>query len=207
MGPPRILVGEQTTLLSAADCNFLEALQDSLPAEAANGRGCGGLLTAILDHLDRFKEHLHADGAGTEHDQYDNVWGPVMAEACTSRGKSEVTITGPGPEDRFHVPVTSPEDASRTLAFVVGIDAVCRVIKDMHSHCVLVFQKRQELEAGQSRLKQTAESTVDEHINLLRQYNKVKDVGQQLIGLNADNRGVPVGSLYADEHYGVGPHD
>ncbi|POS72571.1 hypothetical protein DHEL01_v209038 [Diaporthe helianthi] len=180
MGPPRILVGEQTTLLSAADCNFLEALQDSLPAEAANGRGCGGLLTAILDHLDRFKEHLHADGAGTEHDQYDNVWGPVMAEACTSRGKSEVTITGPGPEDRFHVPVTSPEDASRTvaqLAFVVGIDAV------------------------------TAESTVDEHINLLRQYNKVKDVGQQLIGLNADNRGVPVGSLYADEHYGVGPHD
>ncbi|KAK7706301.1 hypothetical protein SLS64_007641 [Diaporthe eres] len=54
---------------------------------------------------------------------------------------------------------------------------------------------------------QPAESTVSEHIKLLRQYNKVKDVGQQLIGLNADNRGVPVGSLYSDEHYGVGPKD
>lgn len=49
---------------------------------------------------------------------------------------------------------------------------------------------------------------MSEHIRLLRQYNKVKDVGQQLIGLNADNRGVSVGSLYTDdEHYGVGPND
>lgn len=55
--------------------------------------------------------------------------------------------------------------------------------------------------------RQPAETTVNDHIRLLRQYNKMKDVGQQLIGLIAENRGVPVGSLYADQDYGVGPDD
>jgi hypothetical protein len=39
------------------------------------------------------------------------------------------------------------------------------------------------------------------------QYNEAKDIAQQLIGLIADNRGVPVGSLYQGDRYGVGPND
>lgn len=46
-----------------------------------------------------------------------------------------------------------------------------------------------------------------DHIRLLRQYNKTKDVGQQLIGLIAESRGVPLGTLYRDGCYGVGPDD
>jgi len=49
--------------------------------------------------------------------------------------------------------------------------------------------------------------TVHDHIRLLGQYNDAKDVAQQLIGLVADNRGVPVGSLYQDDQYGVSPDD
>lgn len=45
--------------------------------------------------------------------------------------------------------------------------------------------------------------TVQEHIRLLRQYNEMKDVGQQLIGLIAENRGVAIASLYEDEEFGV----
>lgn len=56
-------------------------------------------------------------------------------------------------------------------------------------------------------LRQPAETTVNDHIRLLGQYNKTKDVGQQLIGLIAENRGVPIGSLYSDQEYGVGPDD
>lgn len=55
--------------------------------------------------------------------------------------------------------------------------------------------------------RQPAEVTVDSHIRLLRQYNKTKDVGQQLIGLIAESRGVPLGALYRDDAYGVGPDD
>lgn len=49
--------------------------------------------------------------------------------------------------------------------------------------------------------------TVQSHIRQLGQYNEAKDIAQQLIGLVADNRGVPVRSLYQDDQYGVGPND
>jgi hypothetical protein len=48
---------------------------------------------------------------------------------------------------------------------------------------------------------------VHDHIRLLGEYNETKDIAQQLIGLIADNRAVPVGSLYLDDQYGVGSDD
>lgn len=53
------------------------------------------------------------------------------------------------------------------------------------------------------RSSQPADITVDDHIRLLRQYNKTKDVGQQLIGLIAESRGVSLGIVYQDGEYGV----
>jgi hypothetical protein len=38
----------------------------------------------------------------------------------------------------------------------------------------------------------------------LQEYNDIKDIGQQLIGLIAENRGVPVRTLYETGEYGVG---
>lgn len=52
-----------------------------------------------------------------------------------------------------------------------------------------------------------AEEIVENHIRLLRQYNEVKDVGQQIIGMIADNRGVPIASLYQDEEFGLTADD
>lgn len=133
MGPPRPAVGDQvdavtqdTALLSAADYDFIKEFQDSLSAEAAKGRDCGGLLTAISRHLGQFKERIQVDSAGRAVDQLEHssasllplpdVWGPVIAEAHASHGEHKVSITGPGPDDHFQVPVTSLEDASSTVS-------------------------------------------------------------------------------------------
>lgn len=138
MGPPRTALGDQvdavsqdTALLSAADCDFVKEFQDSLSAEAANGRDCGGLLTAILRHLGHFKELVQVDSADSEGDQHENpsvalptlpdVWGPVIAEAHVSHGEHKVSITGPGPDDHFQVPASSPDDASRTVSLRIPI--------------------------------------------------------------------------------------
>lgn len=48
---------------------------------------------------------------------------------------------------------------------------------------------------------------VARHVKLLREYNEIKDVGQQLMGLVAENRGATVGSLYETGEFGVGPKD
>jgi hypothetical protein len=51
------------------------------------------------------------------------------------------------------------------------------------------------------------QTLAQDRIRLLHQYNETKDIGQQLIGLVAENRGVPVGSLYEGDEFGVGPGD
>jgi len=50
-----------------------------------------------------------------------------------------------------------------------------------------------------------AAETVKRHIKLLHDYNDIRDVGQGLIGMIADNRGVRIGELYAE--FGVGLKD
>ncbi|KAK1525712.1 uncharacterized protein CCOS01_08130 [Colletotrichum costaricense] len=52
-----------------------------------------------------------------------------------------------------------------------------------------------------------ASAVVAKHVKLLRQYNQIKDVGQQLMGMVAEKRGVTVGSLYETREFGVGPKD
>ncbi|KAI3547070.1 hypothetical protein CTAM01_14909 [Colletotrichum tamarilloi] len=52
-----------------------------------------------------------------------------------------------------------------------------------------------------------ASAVVAKHVKLLREYNQIKDVGQQLMGMVAEKRGVTVGSLYETREFGVGPKD
>lgn len=50
-----------------------------------------------------------------------------------------------------------------------------------------------------------AAETVKTHIKLLHDYNDIRDIGQGLIGMIADNRGVRIGDLY--EEFGVDVKD
>jgi hypothetical protein len=49
--------------------------------------------------------------------------------------------------------------------------------------------------------------TVHDHIRLLREYNEMKDIGQQLIGMIAENKAVAIGSLYDNGEFGVSATD
>jgi len=52
-----------------------------------------------------------------------------------------------------------------------------------------------------------AEATTQAHTRSLKDYNDLKDIGQQLIGLIADNRGVRISTLYESGDYGVTADD
>jgi hypothetical protein len=45
--------------------------------------------------------------------------------------------------------------------------------------------------------------TVKTYIRRLQEYNDIKDIGQQLIGFIAENRGVPVRTIYEQGEFGV----
>lgn len=68
-----------------------------------------------------------------------------------------------------------------------------------------IAQKRSKIEEITGELKKPAKETVKRHIKLLHDYNDIKDVGQGLVGMIADNRGVRVGGLYGE--FGVGIAD
>ncbi|KAF4627720.1 hypothetical protein G7Y89_g10430 [Cudoniella acicularis] len=60
---------------------------------------------------------------------------------------------------------------------------------------------RAKLEAVTKELTAPAAETVKTHIKLLHDYNDIKDIGQGLVGMIAENRGVRIGELY--EEFGV----
>ncbi|KAF7937467.1 uncharacterized protein EAE98_001781 [Botrytis deweyae] len=68
-----------------------------------------------------------------------------------------------------------------------------------------IAQKREQIQEITEGLEKPAKQTVKRHIKLLHDYNDIKDVGQGLLGMIADNRGVRVGELY--EEFGVGIAD
>lgn len=53
--------------------------------------------------------------------------------------------------------------------------------------------------------KKDPQATVKAHIKLLHDYNEIRDVGQGLMGIIADTKGVRVRDVYQD--FGVGEGD
>ncbi|PQE03872.1 hypothetical protein CJF30_00006592 [Rutstroemia sp. NJR-2017a BBW] len=70
-----------------------------------------------------------------------------------------------------------------------------------------LLAQRQRLADAKQELRAPADETVKRHIRLLHQYNDIKDVGQGLLGMVAENRGVRIGELYAEGEFGVGRGD
>ncbi|KAF7948291.1 uncharacterized protein EAE97_003702 [Botrytis byssoidea] len=68
-----------------------------------------------------------------------------------------------------------------------------------------IAQKQEKIQQITEGLEKPAKQTVKRHIRLLHDYNDIKDVGQGLLGMIADNRGVRVGEMY--EEFGLGIAD
>lgn len=52
-----------------------------------------------------------------------------------------------------------------------------------------------------------AAATVKAHIKRLHDYNEIRDIGQGLIGMIADQRGVRIMECYESGEFGVGSKD
>ncbi|KAE8351678.1 Swi5-domain-containing protein [Aspergillus coremiiformis] len=62
-----------------------------------------------------------------------------------------------------------------------------------------------QLAETKTKLRSSASATVQQHISLLHEYNEIKDIGQGLMGLIADARGVR--QIDVQREYGVSERD
>lgn len=62
-------------------------------------------------------------------------------------------------------------------------------------------------DANEDDRNQDAAGIVKTHIKLLHEYNEIRDVGQGMIGMIADNRGVRIAELYESGEFGVSVRD
>ncbi|KAK0619532.1 Swi5-domain-containing protein [Immersiella caudata] len=119
----------------------------------------------------------------------------------------KIVLTGPGLDDSVEV---EAEDEAE-VNYILGES----FFKTLAEHCEFFIEQEAEmlavarLESAKAKLPPnvSAQSIVQNHIQLLKEYNEIKDIGQQLIGLIAENRGVTIGTLYENGDYGVTADD
>ncbi|PKX96802.1 SWI5/SAE3 family protein [Aspergillus novofumigatus IBT 16806] len=75
-------------------------------------------------------------------------------------------------------------------------------IADLHSQTA---QLEAQIAETKAKLKHDPSTTVKRHIRLLHEYNEIKDIGQGLMGLIADARGMR--QVDVQREFGVGDRD
>ncbi|ESZ97997.1 hypothetical protein SBOR_1610 [Sclerotinia borealis F-4128] len=127
----------------------------------------------------------------------------TMKDAVSTIGSSKGKVSG----SQVSISSNTSSSSQRQDAFFAEMKAM--KISSLQARNtqlrIEITQKREKVEEITEELEKPADETVKRHIKLLHDYNDIKDVGQGLVGMIADNRGVRVGELY--EEFGVGIAD
>ncbi|KFY86702.1 hypothetical protein V500_07456 [Pseudogymnoascus sp. VKM F-4518 (FW-2643)] len=108
-------------------------------------------------------------------------------------------------EEATAAPEPLSEEAKAEEKRVKQIEAIKARNKDLAAE---VSSMEAKLEDARGKLKNPdAAATVKAHIKRLHAYNEIRDVGQGLIGLIAEQRGVRIGECYESGEFGVGARD
>ncbi|KAL2268944.1 hypothetical protein VTJ83DRAFT_3790 [Remersonia thermophila] len=167
------------------------------------------VIAKVQRRLDRYKRWLAAAVAAaasktprnlSEEEVDGQSWD---MEARTQADDGSILVTVPG-SDR-PIRITAKENDAQDLIGVIGSMAqICASFAKAETALQTLIQTVDEAEKESSHLTQDPDVTVKAYIRNLQEYNEVKDIGQQLISLVAENRRVPVRALYESNEFGVG---
>ncbi|KAK3937699.1 hypothetical protein QBC46DRAFT_293772 [Diplogelasinospora grovesii] len=215
----RISDGDLTTAVAAN--HVIAALDTQLPLIASftqwledhivAGRDFGGFASKLKSGVHWYNQFILDARKSLEWDYevtHDADVLVVMAER--KRGDPlKIAVFGPVLHKRTEI---SAADESE-LDYIMGdeylgyMSKICRGFSQAANKIASIFKMYKTIEEEESDLSQPGGVTIRTHTRLLQEYNDMKDIGQQLIGFIAENRGVPIGTLYEDKQYGVSADD
>ncbi|KAK4096921.1 PH domain-like protein [Parathielavia hyrcaniae] len=192
-------LGHQLSLVSS----FEKWLAQRKETEAEHN----SIIDKVQGRLDSYKRWLLAAQQTPQSMSEDtHLW---AMDACVRRGSdggSLVVVTGPSEGEPTEIRPKDEKELEHLISddFLGYMVKICRAFVKAQDTMQSLLQTTNEVEQERSQLSQPPETTVNTYIHRLQEYNDVKDIGQQLIGLIAENRGVPVRTLYEKGEYGVG---
>ncbi|EPE08610.1 dna repair swi5 [Ophiostoma piceae UAMH 11346] len=176
---------------------------------------CGNAqFSEFVSHIaKRLEAHTLWLEDGTEKDELNGEeaihWGSITSTRKTTRKGSQVqlVVSGPSPRSSLDIIIDKKSES------VDQIEAKIREYDKMDQSKVLArageqYKSIMALHEDGS-LAVTAEAPGEEQarITLLKRYNDVRDVAQQLIGIIAEHKQVSIRSLYKDGSFGVDADD
>lgn len=151
--------------------------------------------SSLMAQVDPINEsHLYPSIPASRAHSVQDSFGSSPSSGISIGNASSPTISEP-----------SPERSKEILLAELKAIRIASITARNTALEVELASKRARLEEITRELKAPAQETVRRHIKLLHDYNDIRDVGQGLIGMIAEQRGVQIGSLYED--YGVGVKD
>ncbi|KAK3328101.1 Swi5-domain-containing protein [Cercophora scortea] len=202
---PTILVATVRAQLALVD-SFRRWMHEDLKDE---WKKYGDIFSTVSSRLDSYRQWLlDAEQNPTSAVPQPVPWG-VRARVQPGSSGLTILVTGTRPNDQFEIFAKDKMEVEYLLSdrYFGCISKMCQGFSQAEKDIATMLQIAQETEQEQSKLSQAPELTTQTHIRLLKEYNDIKDIGQQLIGLVAENKGVRIGTLYESGQYGVETED
>ncbi|KAK4119159.1 PH domain-like protein [Parathielavia appendiculata] len=165
------------------------------------------IIAKVQERLNSYKRWLlEAQKAQENVSENTDLWAMNARVRRESDGAPVIVVTGPGADEPIEV---APKD-EKELEYLINDGFLGYMIKICHAFAKAqgtmqsLLRTANEVEQERLLLSQPPEVTVNTYIRRLQKYNDIKDIGEQLIGLVAENRGIPVRTLYENGEYGVG---
>ncbi|KAK4168998.1 hypothetical protein QBC43DRAFT_252481 [Cladorrhinum sp. PSN259] len=169
-----------------------------------------GIVSAVKGHIDSYKEWLLATQSDSKK-IFDTLVSCGISTTIDAApgGVSKIIVSGPGVGKAIAIEAIDDERANYILGekYLGYMTKMCSAFSDAQHSLQSLLKMAHDVVTERAQLSHPAENTVQTHIRRLKDYNDIKDIGQQLIGLIAENRGVPIGGLYEEGQYGVTADD
>ncbi|KAK3685311.1 hypothetical protein B0T22DRAFT_382916 [Podospora appendiculata] len=203
---PTVLAATVQAQLSLVD-SFRRWMHEDLKDE---WKKYADIFSTVSSRLDSYRQWL------VDVEQYptDAAPQPVVPWALRARvqpgsGGLTILVTGTRPNNQFEIFAKDKKEAEYLLSdqYFGCFSKMCQGFSQAEMDIAAMLQMARETKQERSALSQAPEVTTQTHIRLLKEYNDIKDIGQQLIGLVAENKGVRIGALYESGQYGVEAED
>ncbi|AEO56644.1 hypothetical protein MYCTH_2138386 [Thermothelomyces thermophilus ATCC 42464] len=164
------------------------------------------IIARVQKRLDSYRQWLDA-GHALERPSEDSEPWTMSVQVTSGSDDSEhvIVVTGPGSGDPIRIIAKDDSELKYLISdsYLGHMTKICHAFAKAQDTLRTLLRTVRELDEETSHLSQPAEITVRTYIRSLQEYNDIKDIGQQLVGLIAENRGVPVRSLYEAGEFGL----